>query len=93
VSTKKILSPHLLDLPAELSVKAKEVPGLPERLLRFIRMEVAMNEQRQQRYSPAAVEVVQRARALANKRIEEGRSREEGMRAFEQNFKEITETL
>ena len=56
-------------------------------------MEVAMNEQRQQRYSPAAVEVVQRARALANKRIEEGRSREEGMRAFEQNFKEITETL
>ncbi len=93
MNTKEISFTHLLDLPAELSVKAKEVPGLPERLLRFIRMEVAMNEQRQQRYSPAAVELVQRARALADKRIEEGRSREEGMRAFEQNFKEITETL
>ncbi len=29
---------------------------VPERLLRFIRMEVAMNERRQQRYSPEAVE-------------------------------------
>ena len=83
----------LLDLPAELSAKAKAVPGLPERLLRFIRMEVAMNEQRQQRYSPEAVEVVRRARALVEKRMAEGRSREEGMRAFEQNFNEITETL
>lgn len=84
---------NLLDLPAELSEKAKAVPGLPERLLRFIRMEVAMNEQRQRRYSPEAVAVVRRARDLVEGRKAEGTSREEGMRAFERNFREITETL
>jgi hypothetical protein len=83
----------LLDLLAELSVKAKAVPGLPERLLRFIRMEVAMDERRQQRYSPEALSLVKRARATVEKRKTEGISREEGMRAFEQNFSEITENL
>lgn len=47
----------LLELPAELSVKARAVPGLPDRLLRFIRMEMAMHERRQQRYSPEALVV------------------------------------
>ncbi len=84
---------NLLDLPAELSEKAKAVPGLPGRLLRFIRMEVAMNEQRQRRYSPEAVAVVRRARDLVKGRKAEGTSREEGMCAFERNFREITETL
>ena len=78
----------LLELPAELSAKARAVPGLPERLLRFIRMEVAMNERRQQRYSPEALAVVQRARALVEKRKAEGTDRAEAMRAFEQNFNE-----
>lgn len=84
---------QLLDLPADLSAKAKAVPGLPERLLRFIRMEVAMNERRQQRYSPEAVEVVRRARDLVENRKTQGADRDEGMRAFERNFREITETL
>ena len=84
---------NLLDLPAELTAKARDVPGLQERLLRFIRMEVAMNERRQLRYSPEAMAVVQRARDLVEKRKAEGGDREEGMRAFERNFREITETL
>lgn len=84
---------NLLDLPAELSAKAKAVPGLPERLLRFIRMEVEMNERRQQRYSAEAVAVVRRARDLVEKRKADSAGREEGMRAFERNFREITETL
>ena len=84
---------QLLDLPADLSAKAKAVPGLPERLLRFIRMEVAMNERRQQRYSPEAVVVVRRARDLMENRKTQGTDRDEGMRAFERNFREITETL
>ena len=64
-----------------------------ERLLLFIRMEVAINERRRQRYSPASLAVVQRARGLVEKRKAEGITREEGMRAFEQNFAEITEAL
>jgi hypothetical protein len=50
-----------IELPADLSEKARSVPGLPERVLRFIRMEVAMNERRQQRYSPESLAVVKRA--------------------------------
>lgn len=59
---------------------------------RFIRMELAVNEQ-QQRYSPEALAVVQRVRELMEKRRAEGTDRAEAMRAFEQNFSEITEAL
>jgi len=93
MSTLDATLTDLLELPAELSAKARAVPGLPERLLRFIRMEVAMNERRQQRYSPEALAVVQRARVLVEKRKTEGTDRAEAMRAFEQNFAAITETL
>lgn len=93
MKTLDVSSTNLIDLPAELSAKAKAVPGLPERLLRFIRMEVEMNERRQQRYSAEAVAVVRRARDLLEKRKAEGTGREEGMQAFERNFRGITETL
>lgn len=84
---------NLIELPAELSAKAQAVPGLPERLLRFIKMEVAMNERRQERHSPEALALVKRARTLAEQRKAQGVSRVEGMKAFEQNFAEITEAL
>ncbi len=83
----------LIELPADLSAKAQAVPGLQERLLRFIKMEVAMNERRQQQYSPEALALVKRARTLAEQRKAQGVNRVEGMKAFEQNFAEITEAL
>lgn len=82
-----------IELPADLSEKARTVPGLQERVLRFIKMEVAMNERRQQRYSPEALALVKRARALAEKRKADGIDRAEGMKAFDRNFSEITEAL
>ena len=93
MSTLDATFADLVELPAELSAKARAVPGLPERLLRFIRMEVAMNERRQQRYSSEALAVVQRARAFVEKRKVEGTGRAEAMRAFAQNFTEISEAL
>ena len=93
MTTKDATLNDLVELPADLSAKASEVPGLPERLLCFIRMEVAMNERRRQRYSPASLALVQRAKGLVEKRKTEGITRGEGMRAFEQNFAEITEAL
>jgi hypothetical protein len=84
---------HFIELPADLSEKARTVPGLQERLLRFIKMEVAMNERRQQRYSAEALALVKRARALAEKRKADGIDRAESMKAFERNFSEITEAL
>lgn len=80
-------------LPADLSAKAKAVPGLQERLLRFIRMEVTLNERRQQRYSPEAQALVQRARARVEKRQAANTDRTAAMQAFRKNFTEITESL
>ena len=80
-------------LPADLSAKAKAVPGFHERLLRFIREEVTHNERRQQRYSPEDQALVQRARARVEKRQAASSDRAAAMQAFRQNFTEITESL
>lgn len=85
--------PELIQLPAELSAKAREVPGLPERLLRFIRLEVAMNERRQQRHSPEALALVQRARELVEARKAEGTERAVAMQGFHANYAEIVDAL
>lgn len=51
----------LVELPVNLSEKAPAVPGLREWLLRFINVEVTMNEQYQQRSSPATIALPKRA--------------------------------
>ena len=66
---------------------------LSERLLRFIRLEVAMNELRQQRHSPEALALVQRARELVEKRKAEGTERALGMQEFHANYAEIVNAL
>lgn len=81
----------LVELPADVLAKAQAVPGLPERIVRFIRMEVAMDEQRRERYSPEALELVQRARKLAEERTLAGEVREDGMRTLADHFARITE--
>lgn len=85
--------PDWVELPADLAAKAREVPGLPERLLRFIRLEVAMNERRQQRHSPEALALVQRARELAEKRKAEGTERAVAMQEFHANYAEVVGAL
>ena len=85
--------PEWIQLPAELSAKAREVPGLPERLVRFIRLEVAMNERRQQRHSPEALALVERARARVAKRKAEGTERAVAMQEFHVNYTEIVNAL
>ena len=81
----------LVELPPDLSAKALEVPGLPERLVRFIRVVVAMNEKRRARYSPEALALVQRARLLAEQRKSAGETCDQGMREFAEHFAAITE--
>lgn len=85
--------PDLLELPAELSAKARQVPGLPERLLRFIKLEVAMNERRQQRYSPQTLTLVDEAYELVAKRKALGVDRATVMKEFHENYEEILKAL
>lgn len=85
--------PEWIPLPAELSAKAREVPGLPERLVRFIRLEVAMNERRQHRHSPEALALVERARARVAERKAVGTERAVAMQEFHANYTEIINAL
>ena len=85
--------PDLIELPAELSAKARTVTGLSERVMRFIQPEVALNERRQQRYRPEALALVQRARASVEQRKAQGISRAEAMQAFHENYSEIVGAL
>lgn len=93
MTTAAMPLPELIHLPAELSAKAAAVPGLPERLLRFIRLEVAMDERRRQRHSPEALALVQRARERVAQREASGMDRAEAMRDFHANYAAIVEAL
>jgi 23S rRNA maturation-related 3'-5' exoribonuclease YhaM len=48
---------HLAEIPDELAAEAAQVPGLPKRLLNFLRAEVSQHRRRQSRYSPEAQQI------------------------------------
>ena len=50
---------HLAEIPDELAAEAAQVPGLPKRLLNFLRAEVSQHRRRQSRYSPEAQQIAQ----------------------------------
>ena len=54
-----------IQIPDELAHEAEAIPGLRERLLLFIRAEVAVHRRKQSHYSPEVLEVVKRAREKA----------------------------
>lgn len=68
------------------------MPGLPERLLRFIQLEMAMNDRRR-RQSPAALALVKRARELVEARKAEVTERAVAMQEFHTNYAEIVDAL
>lgn len=85
--------PELIQLPSDLSAKAREVPGLPERLLRFIRLEVAMDQRRRQRHSPEAIALLRRACERVAQRKGQGIERAVAMQDFHANYAAIVEAL
>ncbi len=81
--------PDLVEVPADLSAKAKEISGLPERLISFLRLEVAREEERKRRYSPEALDLVARAKARAEINEADGESREAALDRFRENYREV----
>lgn len=55
-----------LKIPDELLELADRVPGLQERVARFIKLEVVQHEMRQQRFRPETLALVSRAQAMAD---------------------------
>lgn len=85
--------PDLLELPPDLYAKARQIPDLPQRLLRFIRQEVAMEEHRRRQHSPQALALVEEAYELAAKRKAQGTDRATAMKEFSENYEGIMRTL
>ncbi len=83
-------SAELLEIPADLAARARAVPGLSQRLVHFLHVEIAQYEERQKRYRPETLALVQRAREKAEKRKSEGFDRDKALAAFEQNWLDLT---
>jgi hypothetical protein len=57
-----------LKIPDDLLEQANRIPGLGERVARFIKLEVAQFEMRQKRFRPETLALVARAQAKANEK-------------------------
>ena len=57
-----------LKIPDELLEQADGIPGLGERVARFIRLEVAQHEMRQTRFSPETLALVAQAKLKADEK-------------------------
>ena len=64
-----------LQIPEDLADMAEQVPGLNERVARFIRLEVEQYRQRQARFSAESLALVERAKERARTRYGEDRGR------------------
>jgi len=60
------------ELPDDLADKVKDIPGLDERIVRFIKAEAVLHAQRQKRFSPESLELVRKAREAAEKMKADG---------------------
>ena len=61
-----------LKIPVQLLEEAGRVPGLRERVARFIRVEVAQHEMRLKRFRPETLALVARAQKLSKEKRAKG---------------------
>ncbi len=84
---------EIADIPADLAEEAAQVPGIGVRLVSFLRAEIAQNQKRLRRHSQEARELVEQAKAEAEKFKAEGITREQVMESFEKNYFDILKQL
>jgi len=82
-----------LKIPDELLEQADRIPGLRERVARFIKLEVAQYEMRQSRFRPETLVLVARAKANADEKHAAGIDHDEEMGAFLRRLDEMTASL
>lgn len=77
-----------IQIPDDLADEARAIPGLPERLARFIKLEVRRHQLREQRFGQETLELVALAKARASEQAATGFDRaavsEELMRLWEE---------
>ncbi|MEI8122591.1 MAG: hypothetical protein WCI20_11100 [bacterium] len=77
-----------IQIPDDLADEARAIPGLPERLTRFIRLEVRRHQLREQRFGQETLEMVALAKSRASAQTSTGFDRtavsDELMRLWEE---------
>ena len=81
-----------LKIPEDLAAQACLIPGLNERVARFIQLEIVQYEQRLKRFHPATLDLVARARVNAQDLRNSGYDIEETKQNFKLHLEDITET-
>ena len=80
-----------LKIPDDLAAQASRIPGLNERVERFIQMEIVQYEQRMRRFRPETIDMVERARINAESHRASGCNLDEIKNSFEKHLDELTE--
>jgi hypothetical protein len=79
-----------LKIPDDLLAQADRIPGLGERVARFIKLEVAQFEMRQKRFRPETLALVARAQANADEKRAGGVDLDEERQVFLRRLDEMT---
>lgn len=79
-----------LKIPDELLEQADQIPGLGERVARFIKLEVVQYEIRQTRFRPGNLTLVARAKAIADEKRMAGVDLDEEMTASLHRLDKLT---
>jgi hypothetical protein len=79
-----------LKIPDDLLAQANRIPGLGERVARFIKLEVAQFEMRQKRFRPETLALVARAQAKAVEKRAAGADLDEERQAFLRRLEGMT---
>ena len=79
-----------LKIPDDLAAQASRIPGLNERVERFIQLEIVQYEQRMKRFRPETLDLMESARKSAESQRAAGYSLDEVKRSFESHLDELT---
>jgi hypothetical protein len=80
-----------LKIPEDLAAQASLIPGLSDRVARFIKLEIVQHEQRLKRFHPETLDLVARARQNAETQRASGYDLDKIKRSFDRHLQDLTE--
>ena len=80
-----------LKIPDALVERASLIPGLNERVARFIQLEIVQHEQRMKRFRPETLEMVARAKKQAETQKSAGYEAAKVKQSFDRHLQELTD--
>ena len=83
---------EVIKIPNELATQASKIPGLSDKVARFIQMEIIQYEQRMQRFHTETIDLVARAKINAESQRASGCNVDDVKKSFERHLEQLTES-